>query len=123
MTRLFIYGTLKRGQVNHHLLETATFLGEAHTVPHYRLLNLGWYPGLAKVESSGMSISGELWEVSPQRLIELDAYEGDEYERLPITLLDHTFDTATQVYLLKNPNNQPYYNHLTHRLFKDVREF
>ncbi len=104
MTRLFIYGTLKRGQVNHHLLETATFLSEAHSAPHYRLLNLGWYPGLAKVESNGMSISGELWEVSPHRLIELDAYEGDEYERVSITLLDHAFDTATHVYLLKNPN-------------------
>lgn len=104
MTRLFIYGTLKRGQVNHHLLEAETFLGETQTVPHYRLLDLGWYPGLATVENNGRSISGELWEVSPQRLQKLDAYEGDEYARQPVTLLDHNFNTTTETYVLKAPD-------------------
>ena len=104
MTRLFIYGTLKRGQVNHHLLETETFLGPARTQPNYRLLNLGWYPGLAAVESSGQSITGEVWKVSPQCLRDLDAYEGDEYSREPITLLDLVSDIPIETYLLKNPD-------------------
>ena len=104
MIRLFIYGTLKRGQVNHHLLASEMFLGEAHTEPYYRLLDLGWYPGLARVEQRGRSISGELWEVSPQRLQELDAYEGDEYARRAVALLDHDFNTVTETYVLKNPD-------------------
>jgi gamma-glutamylcyclotransferase (GGCT)/AIG2-like uncharacterized protein YtfP len=104
MTRLFIYGTLKRGQVNHHLLASETFLSEAHTAPHYRLLNLGWYPGLARVRQGGQSIFGELWEVSSQCLQDLDAYEGDEYARQSVALLDHNFDTVTEMYVLKNPD-------------------
>ena len=60
MIRVFVYGTLKRGQPNHHLLENvengkATFIGEGKTEKKYPLIiasrcNL---PFLLNVEGTG----------------------------------------------------------------------
>src|SRR6185369_8713827 len=41
--RLFVYGSLKRGGRHHDELEGATFVGEASTLPGYRLEVLGEY--------------------------------------------------------------------------------
>ena len=101
-SRLFIYGTLKRGQVNHHLLAEESYLGPATTLPRFRLLNLGWYPGLALCEDKGRAIEGELWEVSDACLEALDAYEGSEYERRMIEVQPETSDV--QAYILRQPD-------------------
>ena len=90
-TRLPIYGTLKRGHVAHRFLANQSFCGEGRTLPEFRLLELGWYPGLAPCATGevGLAIEGEVWEVSPECLEELDAYESDEYDRRVISLVDH----------------------------------
>ncbi|MFT4640669.1 MAG: gamma-glutamylaminecyclotransferase [Verrucomicrobiales bacterium] len=103
-TRLFIYGTLKRGQVNNYLLESETYLGEAETTPDFRLLKLGWYPGMAAVKKEGVSIKGEIWEVSETCLQALDVYEGDEYERKEIRLAADDTEIPIQTYLLHTPD-------------------
>jgi len=36
--RVFVYGTLKRGYPNNPLLEGSQFLGEAVTVPTYKMV-------------------------------------------------------------------------------------
>jgi gamma-glutamylaminecyclotransferase len=74
-TRLFVYGTLKRGLRNHHLIAAQEFLGEASTEPKYRVIDLGTHPGLVVDERNGLSIHGELWAVSDACLAELDAFE------------------------------------------------
>jgi gamma-glutamylcyclotransferase (GGCT)/AIG2-like uncharacterized protein YtfP len=75
-TRLFIYGTLKRGHGRHHFLRQQTFVGEAVTEPHYRMYSLIAYPGLVAVEPhQGRPIRGEVWEVSDQRLPAIDEVE------------------------------------------------
>lgn len=102
-TSLFIYGTLKRGEVNHHLLEKESFLGPAQTSDDYRLLKLGWYPGLVAVECDGRSIDGELWQVSAACLARLDEYEGSEYLRTRVTLKDASLDQV-ETYLLATPD-------------------
>ena len=53
-------------------------------------MELGWYPGLAPCATRevGLAIEGEVWEVSPECLEELDAYESDEYDRRVISLVD-----------------------------------
>lgn len=73
---LFVYGTLKRQQRNHGLLTDQSFLGEAVTVPRYRLFDLGPYPGIIRAESNGRAIQGELYAVSECCLAELDDFEG-----------------------------------------------
>ena len=45
-TILFVYGTLKRGMKNYQLLAGQAFLNSTRTMPCYRLLDLGSYPGL-----------------------------------------------------------------------------
>ena len=75
MAKLFVYGTLKRGYSRAEALRGEKFLGTAKTEARYRMYNCGNYPGL--VESpDGLSIEGELWEVSPECLKRLDEIEG-----------------------------------------------
>ena len=76
MSRLFIYGTLKRGGRSHARLSRHQFLGLACTTPHYRLYRLDGYPGLVADSAATVGIQGELWEVDAAGLAELDAFEG-----------------------------------------------
>ncbi len=88
MHRVFVYGTLMRGEPNHSLLERSRCLGEARTEPRYNLFDLGPYP--AMTESGETSVHGEVFEVSGEHLQAIDALEGhpDWYTRTPITLAD-----------------------------------
>lgn len=72
----FVYGTLKAGKSNNHLLEKATFVREAVTKPIYRLWNVGRYPALTKDLINGKAIQGEIWEITPEILVRLDRLEG-----------------------------------------------
>lgn len=82
--RLFVYGSLKRGGRHHAELRGAAFLGEACTEPGYVLLPLGEYLVLARGGSA--PVTGELFEISEALLPELDAFEGEGYEREEILL-------------------------------------
>jgi len=73
--KLFIYGTLKRGHSRAGALKEQRFLGEAQTVPKYRMVDCGDYPGLVAADE-GVSIAGELWEVDQACLDMLDELEG-----------------------------------------------
>ena len=73
-TRLFIYGTLKRGHCRHFALSGQQFLGEVQTAVGYRLYDCGEYPGLVR-DPAGISISGELWAVDEECLARLDEIE------------------------------------------------
>ena len=72
---IFVYGSLKRGYVLHHLLDGQQFLSEAKTDPVYRLFDLGSYPGLVEWPS-GLAISGEVYRVDVECLCRLDEAEG-----------------------------------------------
>jgi gamma-glutamylcyclotransferase (GGCT)/AIG2-like uncharacterized protein YtfP len=87
-TRVFFYGTLKRGQRSHHLLRDQEFLGEAKTLCCYRLYDCGQHPALVDDPRNGIAIHGEIWRVSDETLEKLDEYEGvpDYFSRRPILL-------------------------------------
>lgn len=89
-TAVFVYGTLKRGCRNHHVLGSTAFLGEAWTAPLYLMVNCGSYPGLVHAEPAreGQAIHGELYCVDVQLLALLDAFEDvpREYIRASIEL-------------------------------------
>ena len=74
-TRVFVYGTLKRGGSNHRFLTGQSFEGEAATLPRYRLYDRGPYPCLVDNES-GVAVRGEVWAVDDATLRRLDEYEG-----------------------------------------------
>lgn len=73
---VFVYGTLKRGQDHHDFLAGQSFRGEARTVPGYRLVDLGEYPGLLPYPSDQDGVTGEVWWVDDATLARLDELEG-----------------------------------------------
>ncbi len=88
MTLVFVYGTLKRGGVNHGWIEQQQFVAEACTLPLYRMFDLGGYPGMVR-SKDGISIQGEVWSVDEAGLALLDVLEdtaGGEYERVTLQL-------------------------------------
>ena len=96
-TLLFVYGTLKRGCSNHHLLAGQTFVGTARTPPGFSLYNLGGYPGIAPKSDDRTGVVGEVWSVDASGLEELDRFEGVHeglYRRTPLPLMP-PFDTKT----------------------------
>jgi len=76
--RVFVYGTLLRGELNHGLLAGATCLGAHRTEPCFTLYALGGYPGL--VAAGTTAVSGEVYGVNGGGLRLLDQLEG--YPRL-----------------------------------------
>lgn len=103
-TLIFVYGTLKRGGDNHGWIEQQQFVAEARTLPHYRLYDLGGYPGMVRVPQLGLSIEGEVWEVDEAGLAKLDVLEdteGGEYERVLVPLQDAFADQHVEGYLYR----------------------
>ena len=65
-----------RGGVRHRVLADQPFAGEARTLPHYALFDLGAYPGLVHRGKDGRSIQGELYEIDSGLIARLDRIEG-----------------------------------------------
>lgn len=83
-TLLFVYGTLKRGCVNHAFLAAQTFVAPARLRAGYRMFDVGGFPGIVPDAGAQHEISGELWSVTAAGLAELDRFEGvweDLYRR------------------------------------------
>jgi gamma-glutamylaminecyclotransferase len=89
-TRVFVYGTLKRGFSNHPLLERAEWLGAARTRGRWPLVIAGsWFvPCLLERPGDGHHVRGEVYAVDAPTLEALDELEGvgepDGYDRKPI---------------------------------------
>jgi len=84
ITRLFVYGSLLRGESSHALMADAVFVESAQTEPRFTLVNLGSYPGMADI-GSGV-IHGEVYLVKTSHLARLDEHEGAQYTRRTVTL-------------------------------------
>lgn len=78
--RLFVYGSLMRGGEAHSKLRGSRFLGETRTLPRYQLKVLG-KDFEAIVPGGNDAIPGEVYQVSFEKLLELDDWEYDIYVR------------------------------------------
>lgn len=78
---VFVYGTLKKGRGNNSLLKSSEFIGEGKTVNKYALYTTGIPFVIASQKVS--HISGELYSVDDETLLNLDRLEGhpDWYHR------------------------------------------
>ena len=77
--KVFVYGSLKRGNWNHRFyLSDSEFICEAKTMDsNYDMVNLGSFPAM---ENEGRYyISGEVYEVNRRTLSKLDSLEGNGY--------------------------------------------
>ena len=83
---VFVYGTLKRGEKNHHWLEGASWQGEAE-LSGVLLHDLGPFP--MAVIGEGTAI-GEVYAVEEHGLARLDELEGYPrlYDRQMLSLND-----------------------------------
>ncbi len=85
-TRLFVYGTLKRGFPGQAHMHGSRFEGCATTGLGYALYDLGPYPAL--VVAGRGTVTGELHWITAEHLARLDHYEGSDYARESIVLAD-----------------------------------
>lgn len=106
---VFVYGTLKTGFANAHLLERATFLGDFRTVMRYPLVVGGKYnsPYLLDMPSKGSRVKGEVYAVDDATLADLDHLEnvGVNYSRKVAKVAncsDRSFMAHAYVYLKTN---------------------
>lgn len=68
-TRIFFNGTVMRGQPAHGNIKGAVFVRGASTAPEYRLHSIDdSYPGMFHTGKGGVSVAGELYEVSDEVL-------------------------------------------------------
>ncbi|MFD4956223.1 gamma-glutamylcyclotransferase [Streptomyces sp. NPDC058451] len=93
-TDLFVNGTLMRGLALHPNLAGAEFLGEARTVPRYRLHSIGdVHPGMYRLApeedgAHGVSVAGEVYRVPADVLRRVEAGEPPGLHRGPVELTD-----------------------------------
>ena len=73
MHSVFVYGTLRKNGHYHHLIEQAEFVDTGSTLPHYRLIDLGSYPGLLK--NGNTAVRGEVYRMNDATLADLDLLE------------------------------------------------
>jgi len=102
MTKVFVYGTLKRGGDNHSYLAYQQFLGAARTPAGYTLYSLGDYPGMVRASADTAGVIGELWAVDAACLQQLDLREGVNeglYERVSLKLATSSDDQPVETYL------------------------
>jgi gamma-glutamylcyclotransferase (GGCT)/AIG2-like uncharacterized protein YtfP len=106
MTRIFVYGTLKRGCKNHHHLAGQTYVGDSRTAPGFRLYHLGSYPGMVADPTDLEGVTGELWDVDAPALAHLDDFEGiaeGQYRRVPVSLASPDAPATAHTYLYARP--------------------
>ena len=85
----FICGSALRGQPDHGNLSGARFVREARTKPIYRLHSVDdQHPGIYEVGEGGVSIAGEVYEMSDEQHAHLLATEPPNLYESPVQLDD-----------------------------------
>ena len=103
---VFVYGTLKRGGSNNHLLSTSTFITVAESLDHSQLFDLGgfpcWSPTNPLSDALCAPVRGEIWEVSLRDFMRLDELEGHPrfFYRSQLNFTDDSNTYRAWVYFL-----------------------
>lgn len=94
--RVFICGSALRGQPDHGNLGNAQFIRAARTRSLYRLhaAHEGWHPAIYEVATGGVSISGEVYELSTDAFDHLAATEPPNMYPSDVVLEDGEVLTA-----------------------------
>src|SRR5262249_3632646 len=99
--RVFVYGTLKRGNYNHRLLQEfdAKFIGEAQTENRYAMRS-HHFPVIFE-DNCGLPVAGEIYHVNDDCLARLDQLEGvpHMYERRIDVVTENGKPVKTHIYV------------------------
>lgn len=119
MEKLFVYGTLKKGYHNHHVLgNNAKFIGEA-TVNRVRLYGGPGFPYAIYTGVGSHHITGELYEVPD--LVSCDRLEGypNHYDRLNMPCYEGVFTHMAWIYVAQDVERvQEYYQPIPDGIWK-----
>ncbi|WP_052402759.1 gamma-glutamylcyclotransferase family protein [Methanococcoides methylutens] len=85
MSLLFVYGTLKTGYRNHHLLGDSVLVSEVCTKARFRMLDMQDFPGVVMGDPLSR-ICGELFVVDDETLDSIDDLEGKWFFREEVLL-------------------------------------
>lgn len=107
LTRVFVYGTLKRGYTNHkYFLSDAIFLGKASTQDKWTMIGEGrGFPYVVERDDIfGHNVIGEVFLVDKAQLTKLDSLEGvasNHYKKVvvPISYQDNGSKDYTTMYV------------------------
>lgn len=102
--KLFVYGTLKRGFRNHHLIEDGTLVDDHAILGGYRMYNVGTFPAIVP-DTDDYRVFGEVWEVPDTRSVQLDRLEGvpHMYRREMLYVFENEQIVQRQVYVWNQP--------------------
>lgn len=100
--RIFVYGTLRRGASKDACVHYSGVRFVTAAKVRGRLYDFGDYPGLEPDENAPW-VAGDLLDVTPAALVELDAWEGIgpnepqpfPYERVRVTAVTEAGETET----------------------------
>jgi gamma-glutamylcyclotransferase (GGCT)/AIG2-like uncharacterized protein YtfP len=86
--KLFVYGTLMRGEHNHSILGNSVYIKKGKTKPEFSLYSFGSFPAL--VNDGKDNVKGEVYYVSSSTIDVVDRLESHPswYERKTIILED-----------------------------------
>jgi len=98
LSKLFVYGTLKKGYHNHYIIEGSKLINTA-VLSDYAIFDLGSFPGIVRDHES--RVYGELYEISDDLLPRLDRLEGVPYlyDRATEVVVDSGMNVHTGVYV------------------------
>ena len=101
---VFVYGSLRRGMAQLHLITGAPFLGYGSTADTFTLYDSGDWP--AAITTGVTAIYGELYDLSTQELALIDAYERHPHFfcRKRVKLADRRI-TSIWIYTLDIPEH------------------
>ena len=106
--RLFVYGTLRQGGTNHHLVSGSPYLGPATTTESYVIATQTSrsFPYIFKhPELYAIPVQGEMYEINQETVRRLDMLEGhpDHYRRQQILVTTPKGDAyACAAYILED---------------------
>lgn len=91
MKRVFICGSALRGQPDHQNLQSATFIKATKTRPIYRLhaAEDGWHPAIYRLETGGIAIPGEVYELTEEQFTYLSENEPPHMYPAEVELADN----------------------------------
>ncbi len=104
-----VYGTLKRGEGNYHLLRSARYLGRGKTAEKFPLVVSG-LPYLYKESGKGYNVEVDVFKVSDQRLARLDQLESHPhwYKREQVNIVVKGKQLKCWVYFMTEPRRTGY---------------
>ena len=100
---VFVYGTLKKGFCNHHVLGDGKAFVSSYYLGNYKMYDLGGFPCISY--SPGSRARGELWMVDKDQMERIDGLEGypSFYDRKKV----NTLKGEAHVYFFPIPPNAP----------------